>query len=33
MSSKKVLPKRRRYTEQQREQAVHLVHLALSTFK
>jgi transposase len=28
MSSKKVLPKGRRYTEQQREQAVHLVHLA-----
>jgi hypothetical protein len=28
MSSKKVLPKGRRYTEQQREQAVRLVQLA-----
>ena len=28
MTSKKALPKGRRYTEQQREQAVHLVRLA-----
>ena len=28
MSSKKALPKGRRYTQQQRDQAVHLVRLA-----